>query len=141
MKKLILIAGAAALAACGETATEDTAPADETMVDEADAMVETDADYTMRSYSWTGPEGQAMVMSVDADGNYISEADGNHYDHGTVTLNDEGKICFESAMDQPDGCWTYSDLEVGGSMDSMSDEGATVTVTRTEYVELSMPGA
>lgn len=140
MKKLILLAGVATLAACGDTATEEAAPAED-MAMEAETADVADNGYTMRSYSWSGPEGQTMVMSIDANGNYITDADGNHYDHGTATLNDEGKICFESAMDQPDGCWTYSDLEVGGSMDSMSDEGETVTVTRTDYVEMSMPGA
>ena len=141
MKKLILLASCAALWACADNAAEEETVAEENAVAVDETAMAEDSAPEPVSYSWAGENGEAMVMSIDAEGNYIIEADGEHLDHGTVSANDAGKACFTSEMDQPTSCWTQTDLEVGGSQETTSDDGMTVTVTRTEYVELAMPGA
>ena len=144
MKKLILIAAPLALAACAKPAEE---PVDNTMAED-NAMAETDvtpaADpNTLNGTTWTfTDEDQGdMVESVDADGNYILEtASGDHVDHGTVAMVD-GKACFTSAMaeDPQAQCWTVSPHAVGESQETTNDDGESLTVTRVEYKEMSMP--
>lgn len=141
MKKLILLAGVAALAACGDTAeapAEDVTTAD-AVVDEAPVMAANDVMGT--SWSWTDETG-SYVETIDADGNYITDtADGEHADHGTAVMKD-GKACFTSAMtDAGERCWTVPDHAVGDTVTVVGDDGTELEVTRTEYTELSMPGA
>jgi hypothetical protein len=136
MKKLLLLAGCAALAACGsnqeaatnaeeanvevvETEANDAAPAEFT-------LAETTWDYTM--------DGKPHTTSIDGAGNYDTSSGTEHVDHGKFAMVD-GKGCFTSAMNQ-DGpeCWTVQQTEVGQSMESTSDKGEKLTVTRRDYV-------
>lgn len=141
MKTLILLTGCAMLSACGET---ETAPAEDTTVVE-EAPVETAAADTSvmgTSWSFTNDEG-SFVETIDAQGNYImNTASGEHADHGTATMSEDGKACFDSAMDEegPE-CWTVSPNKVGDTITVTSDKGRTLEVTRTEYTELAMPAA
>lgn len=141
MKKFFLLASCAALASCGETATDNAAPTENIVVDEA--AVEEAAANSVMGTSWSFTEdGTAYVETIDADGNYISEtADGKHADHGTAVMKD-GKACFTSAMsDEGERCFTVPDHAVGDTITVVEDNGEELEVTRTEYVELSMPGA
>lgn len=134
MKKLIIFAGAAILAACSgpktdeskDTATEIEAPA------EAMSLNETTWTFTM--------DGKQIQESIDASGNYIANAGAEHFDHGTYVLAD-GKQCFTSAMnDEGQDCWTTpATVEVGQSIEITSDKGEKMTVTRAEYVPMTMP--
>ena len=141
MKKLLLIAGCAALAACGQS--EEAAPADNANVaatEDANAAVAeaneaAPAAFSLNSTTWTyTQDGKATQTTVDANGNYVTTAGAEHVDHGTVAMTD-GKACFTSAMDQegPE-CWTIADTAVGASMDTTSDKGNKLTVTRVAYV-------
>ena len=50
------------------------------------------------------------------------------------------KACFDSAMDKEgEVCWTTKAVEIGQSMDTVSDKGEKLTVTRVAYVPLTMP--
>ena len=50
------------------------------------------------------------------------------------------KACFTSAMTKEgEICWTTKPVAVGQSMNTVSDKGEKLTVTRTAYVPLSMP--
>lgn len=141
MKKLILLAGVASLAACADSAVEEEAPADD-MVMEADAPAEGDISLLGTTWTFTDPEGNEVIETIDADGNYIADsADGQHLDHGTMVMKD-GQGCFTSAMnDEGEICWTIEPHSVGESQETTGTNGETLTVTRTEYTELSMPGA
>lgn len=134
MKKLLLIAGCAVLAACGQS--EETAPAEETnvVVAEPEANVAAPAEFTLAETTWDyTQDGKPHTTSIDAAGNYDTSSGTEHVDHGKFAMVD-GKGCFTSAMNQ-DGpeCWTVQQTEVGQSMESTSDKGEKLTVTRREY--------
>ncbi|MBW0144665.1 hypothetical protein [Sphingomicrobium clamense] len=141
MKKLFLLAGAAALASCGDTATEEEMPAEDIAM-EAEAPAEGDTSLLGTTWTFTDPEGNEVIETIDADGNYIAETtDGEHLDHGTMVMKD-GQGCFTSAMtDEGEVCWTVAPHNVGESQETTGSNGETITVTRAEYTELSMPGA
>ena len=141
MRKLILLASCAALASCADSATNEAAPVDNVVVD--DVVVEEAAANDVMGTSWSFTEdGTSLVETIDADGNYIAEtADGEHADHGTAVMKD-GKACFTSAMtDEGERCFTVPDHAVGDTITVVEDNGDELEVTRTEYTELSMPGA
>ena len=99
------------------------------------------AAFQLDETTWTYTrKGTTYQRSIDSKGNYISnEASGKHADHGTSTMKG-GKACFTSAMNK-DGeiCWTTKPVEVGQSMDTVSDKGEKLTVSRVAYVPLTMP--
>lgn len=154
MNKLLLIAGCAALAACGQS--EEAAPADNANVAAAEeanaAMADANADganasgtalasINETSWEFVDPKSKKEVISsVDATGKYIDQTKtGNeHLDHGTAVMKD-GKACFTSAMNT-DGevCWTDPMLAVGQSGETTSSKGETLTVKRVAYVPLTM---
>jgi hypothetical protein len=134
MKKLFLFAGVAMLAACN--GQQATAPADEENV-----AAEAEAVMSLHETTWTYTmDGQELQMSVDAQGNYITDAGDEHVDHGTYELVD-GRQCFTSAMtDEGQVCWTAPrNIEVGESVEVISDKDETLTVTRQDYVPMTMP--
>ena len=99
------------------------------------------ASFQINSTSWKFTQkGEKLVMSVDADGNYIENtAAGKHKDHGTVVMKGD-KVCFTSAMNnEGEDCWTTKSVGVGHSMQTKNDKGETLTVTRVKYKPLSMP--
>ncbi len=133
MKKLFLFAGVAMLAACG--GQEAAAPADDANVFVAETETATPAEVSLAETTWTyTQDGKPMTTSIDGAENYETNSGTEHVDHGKVAMVD-GRICFTSAMNQ-DGpeCWTVAQTEVGQSMESTSDKGNSLTVTRVEYV-------
>lgn len=139
MKKLILLAGAAMLAACGDR--QAAAPeANEANVAAAGTDAAAQA-MSLHETTWTFTrDGKQIQESIDASGNYIANAGDEHVDHGTYALVD-GKQCFTSAMtDEGQVCWTApATIEVGESVEITSDKGEKLTVTRQEYVPMTMP--
>lgn len=134
MKKLLLIAGCAALFACGQ---REEAPAEDTnvAVAEPEANLAEPAEFTLAETTWDyTQDGKPRTTSIDGAGNYDTSSGAKHVDHGKLAMVD-GKACFTSAMNQ-DGpeCWTVQKTEVGQSMDSTSDKGNKLTVTRRDYV-------
>lgn len=132
MKKLILIAGAAALASCGGGADEVTVDNDVTLDTPETAEV---TRTTMSDYAGTH-------KVYDADGNLlgttVAVADGTYTDtdsegataSGTWELNGSGQLCFDPDGNEGATCWTK-----GGSVDgreAWSDpDGQTVFVEFT----------
>ncbi|MGI8704589.1 MAG: hypothetical protein ACR2JJ_02115 [Sphingomicrobium sp.] len=139
MKKLIFFAGAAMLAACG--GQQATAPeGEDANVAAAGAEAPTEA-MSLHETTWTFTrDGKDIQESIDASGNYIANSGDEHVDHGTYALVD-GKQCFTSAMtDEGQECWTApANVEVGESIEITSDKGEKLTVTRQEYVPMTMP--
>ncbi len=139
MHKMILVAAVAALAGCSqETAAppaEDANVAVEANAAESNAAAEPAA-FTLNSTTWTyaGDDGKPEQTTVDANGNYVTTSGAEHRDHGTMKMVD-GKACFTSAMNQegPE-CWTVQETAIGGSLESTSDKGNKLTVTRVAYV-------
>jgi hypothetical protein len=139
MRIIILTATAClALAGCNRAdapAADNAAEA----ANEAATPAPTEAAMSLNETTWTFTrDGKEITESIDASGNYIANAGTAHHDHGTVVMKD-GKACFTSAMDkEPPTCWTVADTAVGQSMETTSDTGEKLTVTRVEYQPLSM---
>lgn len=131
MKKLILLAGMVALAACTEVEPEadDAVAIDETSAMEADA-------------AWTGFEPGAAQLT-DADGvtmDYVINEDGTFTttnteggtETGTVTMIGE-RGCFDMDGDDEGAmCWTNSQPGPDGSWQATSDNGDVATVRPME---------
>jgi hypothetical protein len=99
------------------------------------------AAFQINDTTWVFTENKTKErLSVDADGNYITQSvAGKHLDHGTVVMKD-GKVCFTSKMTKEGQvCWTTSPVKIGHSMKTVSDKGQKLTVTRVKYAPLSMP--
>ena len=111
----------------GATVTNDVAAANNMM---------TPAEASLNGTTWTYQEkGKDVTESIDASGNYVAWSGDEHLDHGTMRMAGD-KACFTSAMTK-DGemCWTTAETPVGQSMESVSDKGEKLTVTRVDYVE------
>lgn len=129
MRKLILLAGVAALAACGggadEVEADDTLTADDTAMT-ADADTATDYVGTHTVYD---ADGNMLGTTVaNADGSYTdTNADGTT-GGGTWELNDAGQLCFDADGDEGGAdCWTKGDM-VDGREAWSNDAGETVYV-------------
>ena len=134
-----------ALMACNkpaDTTTENVA--EENMAMDSNAMdanaMATPAGFQINETTWEFTrEGKATTESIDASGNYVAWSGAEHVDHGTAVMKD-GKACFTSAMDKEgEVCWTTQPTEIGQSMETTSDKGEKLTVTRVAYAPLTMP--
>lgn len=145
MQRIVLLAALAALCACSrDDSTETTndateVAADENMAADANAAAANatgdSAGFSLNSTTWTfTDDGKPQQTTIDASGNYVTTSGAEHVDHGTVTMTN-GKACFTSAMNQegPE-CWTVQETAIGGSIESTSDKGNKLTVTRVAYV-------
>lgn len=147
MRLTICLTAAIALCACSKQAeappaadngaAELNAPAAD-----ANAVAATPAAFQLNETSWTftDKDGNKVKESIDATGNYIANTTaGKHLDHGTSVMKGD-KACFTSAMTK-DGevCWTTKDVAIGGSMETTSDKGEKLTVTRVAYEALTIP--
>jgi hypothetical protein len=92
------------------------------------------------TWTFTDTDGTKVQESIDAKGNFIANAvSGKHLDHGTSLMKGE-KACFTSAMTKEgEVCWTTKPVDVGQSLDTVSDKGKKLTVTRVAYTPMSMP--
>ncbi len=132
MRMLIIPMAALALVSCNKTAPV----ANEAMAN--DAMANTamvSAAFEIKGTSWEYTRnGKPIQESVDDAGNYVSHSGATHIDHGTAEMKG-GKACFTSKMGKMGtSCWTTSPVEIGASMDSVSDKGEKLSVKRVAYV-------
>ncbi len=121
MRKIILIAGMAALAACSKPA--EVAPA-ATETAAAPAPV---ASATPGSYDVTAPDGTKSVSTLNADGSYVdTDAAGKETAKGKWATEDS-KTCFT-----PDGgakeCYTDSVPAADGSFTATNTKGEIAQV-------------
>ncbi len=125
-----------ALMACNKPAEPTTENiAEENMaVEDANAMA-MPAGFQINDTTWEFTrDGKAITELIDASGNYVAWSGDEHVDHGTVAMKD-GKACFTSAMDKEgEVCWTTADTAIGSSMETTSDKGEKLTVTRAAYM-------
>ena len=125
MKRLIAVAGMAALAACSQPATEEA--------EEAAPMEEAAAPATggPGTFEVTYADGSVGTLVSAEDGTFTFTL-GEETGTGTVTETD-GKICFDpDAEDMETNCWTTGEVAEDGSWSSTSDDGEVVTVRRVE---------
>lgn len=125
MKKLILLAGVATLAACSEPAVEE-APAEDAAVEEAVAEESAAGTYDV---NW--PDGTTSQTVMNDDGTWSSmDADGNPIS-GTYADNEEGQTCF-SMEGEEDQCWTDGETDADGWTTSTAGDGTVITYRRVD---------
>jgi len=152
MRLTICLTAALALCACSKPATETANTDTNVAVDNSaatdmnaavDANAATPAAFQLNETTWTftDKKGTKVKESIDATGNYIanSEDGKKHIDHGTGVMKD-GKACFTSAMDKSgEVCWTTKPTAIGETLDTTSDKGEKLAVTRVAYEALTIP--
>lgn len=143
MRLMIVTLAAIALVSCNKAeAPADTNAADANVATEINADVTaTPAAFQLNETTWTftDKDGQAVQESIDATGNYIANAGEKHIDHGTSAMKGD-KACFTSAMNKEgEDCWTTKPVDIGQSMETTSDKGEKLTVTRVAYLPMTIP--
>ncbi len=135
MKKLVLLAGIVALAACAgeKPAAEETAaaeaPAAEAAAAPAEAMAP-DGKAPAGTYEVVDAEKKTATLTLAADNTYTFKTETGEI-KGTVAEKD-GKACYDPEGDKdPVVCWTNGKADAAGSWTATSDNGQTVTVKRT----------
>lgn len=125
MRKLVIVAGVLALAACGGEAEV----AEEEAVEE---VAEVPAG-PVGNYTWDNDDGEAMSAVIAADGTTsISNAAGEVVDSGTWALNDAGATCFTmEGMEEGEepACFTFGEPAEDGTVEITDPEGEVDTVT------------
>jgi len=139
MKKFVLLAAAAALAACAQSESVNNDATDNSAENVGNETAA--AAMSLLGTTWEYEvDGTKMVTSIDASGNYITQdGDGGHVDHGTYVQKETGD-CFTSAMnDDGEECWTTAtEVAIGATDTATSDKGNSGDFTRVEYRELTM---
>lgn len=128
MRKIALMLGTLALAACSGEAAEEEAAAPEAVVEEVAAMTTANGS-PAGTYTATDADGTATSNTLNADGTYaVTGTDGAALDSGTWEVVD-GKTCFTSSAEGATAmCWTEAAPGADGSFSATSDAGETVTV-------------
>lgn len=122
MKKIFLLAGVAALAACGS----NEAPADDAAVDAAPATV---AYNDVGTWDISNPDGSTARTQLNADGTYVDIVDGDESGGGTWR-RDGDSLCFDgSAEGEEEACWNTT-AEANGSFTATDANGVSVNVSR-----------
>lgn len=150
MRLTICLTAALALCACNKQAAapagnDTNATEANSMAAETNTAAATPAAFQLNETTWTftdtDKDKTQVKESIDANGNYIANSlDGKkHLDHGTSVMKGD-KACFTSAMTKDgEDCWTTKAVAIGESMDTTSDKGKKLTVTRVAYEALTIP--
>ena len=128
MKKFVIVAGIALLAACGSNkdASGDAAASDAAAASAAatPAAVHTPAP---GSYDVTTPDGKKLTNTLMADGVYVRrDAGGKVLDKGKWAVTD-GKTCFTPEIGAVD-CYTDTMPGANGSFTATDSMGAVLQV-------------
>jgi hypothetical protein len=134
MKKLLLIAGFAALAACGQkqepAATEDanamTADAGAT---DSNAAMTTANGSLPGTYEVTMKDGSKGQSTLNADGTYVDKNSDGTESKGTWNVAG-GKTCFDPEGDDGPTCYTETSAAADGTFTATPDKGDPVTVKK-----------
>ncbi|MBW0144666.1 hypothetical protein [Sphingomicrobium clamense] len=136
MKKLILLAGVASLAACADTAVEEEAPAEDAAMEamaEEEAPTAPDGGPMAGSYSLRDMDGnETGVTTINEDGTYTYvDADGTEVS-GTMTM-DGDTACFDPDGDDPAVCYPNGGMTEEGEWIRVDPDGNEVgTIVRLE---------
>lgn len=129
MKKFVLIAALAALAACSQKAEEskETAAAPAEAAAPAPAAA-TDSGTQPGTYDVKMADGTMASTTINADGTYVdTDAKGKEI-KGQYATHD-GKDCFDPDGDEMGMCWAVTKPGADGSFTATADDGTVVTVT------------
>lgn len=133
MKKLILLAAVASLAACADNDADEAVVTGEPMAEAAPAAPVADPALANAAgtYEMTAPDGTVMMRNVNADGTYTTQVDGTAAETGMVRLDGEA-MCYDPEGPDPESCWTAGEVAADGSFAVTDAVGGTMTVRRTD---------
>ncbi len=135
VKKLILIAGCVALAACSKSEAPKEAEAATTETAAAEAPAE---EVLAGTYDVTAADGAKTSVTIDAANNYTVMADGKEAGRGTVAMTKD-QTCFNAAEEgSAPVCWTAGEPAADGSYVSTNDDGEKVTVMKRKDAAAAM---
>jgi len=136
MKRIMLFAALAAVAACSEADTQ-TEPTEDVVMAEAQALPETqslaaDGQPAAGNYKVTTSEGVVIMEELRADGTYVGMVDGEVVETGTWVQKSPEHYCYtedeEGATEQ---CNTEG-VDENGVWTSTDPEGNVATVERIQ---------
>lgn len=129
MRKLVLVAGVLALAACNGDAevTEDEAVEEEEVVAEVASVVGT--------YNGTGDDGTEWTATINEDGTSDVTVGGEVVDSATWRTNEEGMTCFTGVPEEgeeagEEECYTFGEVGEDGSVEVTGTDGESQTVMK-----------
>jgi len=125
MKKVVIIAALATLAACSQK-TEKAAEADAAPVEAATATV-TDSASLTGDFDVKMADGKMAKTTINADGTYRDENPGTLPVAGVWAIKD-GKTCFDPSGKDPEECMTTSAPGADGSFTATAPDGTVLTV-------------
>jgi len=137
MKKLLLVAGFAALAACGQkqepVATEDAnatiAEADANAAASNVAAMTTANGSAPGTYEVTMKDGTKAQSILNADGTYVDKNSNGTESKGTWNVAG-GKTCFDPEGDEGPTCYSETSTAADGTFTATPDKGDPVTVKK-----------
>lgn len=127
MRKLVLVAGALALAACNGDADVAEEVVEEEVVEEVASVVGT--------YNGTGDDGTEWTATINEDGTSDVTVDGEVVDSTTWRTNEEGMTCFTGVADEgeeasEEECYTFGEVGEDGSVEVTGTDGESRTVMK-----------
>lgn len=133
MKKIVLVAALATLAACSKPDAAPATDAAETVAAiavPAAATVAADGKPSVGTFKVTNADGKVSIEEDKADGTYVSKTDGKVTETGKWEQKSASEFCF--TKDEPDAkqhCNTEK-VDAKGIWTSVGAEGKTSTVVR-----------
>ena len=131
MKKFILLAAVAALAACSKPAPAPEAVTSETAAatTAAAASVAADGKPSVGKFKITDKDGKVYMEEDKADGTYVTTQDGKVVETGRWSQPNPNKFCF--TKDEKDAKEVCNDEKVeGGKWTTVNAKGEVSTVER-----------
>ena len=125
MRKLVVIASIAVLAAC----SEPEAPAPEPTEEAAAAPTAVDGGPVAGTYNVEGPDGTASVWTLAEDGTFTLTAEGVDPVTGTYTSEGDQFCADPEGEDRPAVCYTQT-IGEDGSWTSTDPDGGVSKVVR-----------
>ena len=128
MKKMIALCGVATLVAC--SGAED---AEQEPVAGEDAVIEEPGSDWAGTYQATTEDGETWAATLNPDGTYRDEMDGDVIESGTWAEVGE-QVCFypevESGAEAEEICFTAGSVGEDGTFEATDADGATLTITK-----------
>lgn len=136
MKKFLLIAGVATLAACSanENVDADEEAVNDTAMEEAateEATAAPDGGPIAGTYQITSEEGESWTTVIAADGSYTTTYPDGTEESGTMMMQDDVTACFDNAADEEGPMCSQSSIAEDGTWTATNERG-TVTVERQD---------
>ncbi|HUQ14321.1 MAG TPA: hypothetical protein VM055_08615 [Novosphingobium sp.] len=129
MKRIIVIAALATVAACSKPAPAPEATTEATTAAVAEPLA-ADGKASVGKYEVTAADGKVIIEEVKADGTYVDTIDGKVVETGKWVQKSPAEYCYtKDEKDAKEACNTEQ-VDAKGVWTSVNAEGKTATVKR-----------